>query len=175
MLRSLLDALIEPSFERMPDGRLIFFAWFGRGYEISKETYQTLRREGRWMGAMVLFGLPLVISFSVGHVGVYPLMTFVALTGLLANLRVAWLLRGSPRAPERRSAREGRLRTAAALSRRQIWGITIAILAVAAVSLAIAVVEEPVFIVLAVVCVVMAAWIGGGLFRLKRRWEEGSR
>jgi hypothetical protein len=176
MLMHFLDALAEPSFERMPDGRLIFFGWFGRGYEISERIYRTLRRESRWMIGMVLFGYPLVTFLSVGHVGVYPVMAFVALTALLGNLRIAWLIRGLPRTTERRSARESRARTAAALSHRAIWGITIAFLAIATVSLGIAVVEEePVFIVLAALYVGSAVWIGGGLFRLKRRSEERSR
>src|SRR5262245_46785057 len=172
---SFLDALAEASFERTPDGRLIFFGWFGRGYEVSERTGRTLRREGRLGLALVCFGYPLA-SLAAGSVGAFPVMAFVALTGLAANLRIAWLLRGAPRTAHHRSARESRERTAAALSHRAIWGITLAFLALASAALGISVVEEePVFIAPALVSVALAAWIGGGLFRLKRRAERGPR
>lgn len=173
-MRRFLDALVEPSFRRMPDGRRIVFAWGRRGYEVpSEQRYQVLRRDVRWMTGVGLFGFP-PAAFSAAYVGVLPVVAFIALTALCFNLRLAWLLRGLPRSRERQSAAESRALTATALSDGQIWGITFTFLALAAASLALAVAEgEWVFLGAAAACAATAAWIGGGLFRQKRRGERG--
>jgi hypothetical protein len=173
-MRRFLDALMEPSFRRMPDGRLIVFAWGRRGYQVpSEERFQAMRREARWMMGLSLFAYP-ALGFSAGHLGLWRVVAAVVLTAVAMNLRLAWLLRGLPRTQERQTAAQSRALTAAALSERAIWGITLFFLAMTCVALALAIAEdERIFVAAAAVCVATAAWIGGGLFRLKRRGERG--
>src|SRR5262245_58746939 len=173
-MRRFLDALVEAGFRRTPDGRRVVFAWGRRGYEVSSEQrYQVLRRDVRWMTGVGLVGFP-TAAFSAAYVGVLPVMAFIALSALCFNLRLAWLLRGLPRSPEQQTAAETRALTAAALSDRAIWGITSTFLALAIASLGIAVAEgEWIFVWTAAACVATGLWIGGGLFRQKRRGERG--
>jgi hypothetical protein len=169
-----LDAVLEPSFRRTPDGRWVVFAWGRRGYELpSEERFEALRREARWMSGIVLFGYPMA-GCALGQLGLGPVIAFVVSTALAFNLRLAWLLRGLPRTLERQTAAESRAATAAALSERQIWGVTLVFLAMACVALALAIAQdEPIFVLGSALCVATAAWIGGGLFRLKRRGGRG--
>ena len=173
-MRRFLDALVAASFLRTPDGRRIFFAWGRRGYEVpSEERFESLRRAARWMMGVSVVAYP-PAGFSVPYVGLWPVVSFVALTAVAMNLRLAWLLRGLPRSPERQTAAESRALTAAALSDRAIWGITFTFLALAVASLALAIAEgEWGLVGAAAACVAAGAWIGGGLFRQKHRGERG--